>query len=133
MTPSDTIILVSYFFVLSILAVYGWHRYYLVYLYMRHKESQPVEPAAARPAAGRDGPASDLQRDVRCRSAHRGGLPASIIRASCSKFRCWTIRPTKPAKDSRAGGRRHAAQGIDIKYFHRTDRTGYKAERSKPG
>ena len=23
--------------------------------------------------------------------------------------------------------RRHAAQGIDIKYFHRTDRTGYKA------
>ena len=23
--------------------------------------------------------------------------------------------------------RRHAAQGIDIKYIHRTDRTGYKA------
>ena len=44
MTPSETLILVSYFFVLSILAVYGWHRYYLVYLYMRHKDSQPVEP-----------------------------------------------------------------------------------------
>ena len=49
MTPSDTIILVSYFFVLSILAVYGWHRYYLVYLYMRHKDSQPVEPPALDP------------------------------------------------------------------------------------
>src|SRR4029453_11918773 len=49
MTPSDTIILVSYFFVLSILAVYGWHRYYLVYLYMRHKESQPSEPAPLNP------------------------------------------------------------------------------------
>ena len=49
MTPSDTIILVSYFFVLSILAVYGWHRYYLVYLYMRHKDSQPVEPRALDP------------------------------------------------------------------------------------
>src|SRR6202011_4742090 len=49
MTPSDTIILVSYFFVLSILAVYGWHRYYLVYLYMRHRESQPVEPPRLDP------------------------------------------------------------------------------------
>ena len=49
MTPSDTIILVSYFFVLSILAVYGWHRYYLVYLYMRHKDSQPVEPEPLNP------------------------------------------------------------------------------------
>src|ERR1044071_4099003 len=41
MTPSDTIILVSYFFVLSILAIYGWHRYYLVYLYMKHKGNVP--------------------------------------------------------------------------------------------
>src|SRR5918994_1535550 len=49
MTPSDTFILVSYFFVLSILAVYGWHRYYLVYLYMRHKDSQPVEPPPLDP------------------------------------------------------------------------------------
>jgi cellulose synthase/poly-beta-1,6-N-acetylglucosamine synthase-like glycosyltransferase len=49
MTPSDTIILVSYFFVLSILAVYGWHRYFLVYLYMRHKDSQPAEPPPLDP------------------------------------------------------------------------------------
>ena len=45
MTPTETLILASYFFVLLILAVYGWHRYYLVYLYMRHKSEQPV-PAA---------------------------------------------------------------------------------------
>src|SRR6266540_2867498 len=45
----ETLILVSYFFVLSILAVYGWHRYYLVYLYMRHKDSQPLEPAPLNP------------------------------------------------------------------------------------
>src|SRR4030095_6983846 len=49
MTPSETIILVAYFFVLSILAVYGWHRYYLVYLYMRHKDSQPLEPPPLDP------------------------------------------------------------------------------------
>ena len=42
MTPAETFILALYFFVLVILAVYGWHRYYLVYLYMKHKDQQPV-------------------------------------------------------------------------------------------
>src|SRR6266571_4435633 len=43
MTIAETLILVSYFFVLIILAVYGWHRYYLVHLYRRNrdKEAQP--------------------------------------------------------------------------------------------
>ena len=42
MTAYETLILGTYFFVLVILAVYGWHRYYLVYLYMKHKGKQPV-------------------------------------------------------------------------------------------
>src|SRR6516164_8433770 len=43
MTPAETLTLVVYFFVLIILAVYGWHRYYLVYLYLsnRHKGPRP--------------------------------------------------------------------------------------------
>src|SRR4029453_6862526 len=41
MTAAETLTLASYFFVLIILAVYGWHRYYLVYLYMRNKDKQP--------------------------------------------------------------------------------------------
>src|ERR687891_154027 len=41
MTLAETLTLASYFFVLIILAVYGWHRYYLVYLYMRYKDQLP--------------------------------------------------------------------------------------------
>src|ERR1700675_2072961 len=41
MTLAETFTLVAYFFVLIILAVYGWHRYYLVYLYMRHRDREP--------------------------------------------------------------------------------------------
>ena len=41
MTPAETFTLAAYFFVLIILAVYGWHRYYLVYLYMRHRDKEP--------------------------------------------------------------------------------------------
>ena len=48
MTPTETLILGAYFFVLSILAIYGWHRYYLVYLYMKHKGDKVATPAAAR-------------------------------------------------------------------------------------
>src|ERR1044072_4458440 len=39
MTPSETLILAAYFFVLIVLASYGWHRYYLVYLYMRNRNN----------------------------------------------------------------------------------------------
>ena len=28
-------------FVLIVLAIYGWHRYYLVYLYMKNRDKQP--------------------------------------------------------------------------------------------
>ena len=41
MTPAETLTLAAYFFVLIILAVYGWHRYYLVYLYMRNRTNEP--------------------------------------------------------------------------------------------
>ena len=46
MTAVETLILAAYFFVLLILAVYGWHRSYLVYVYMKHKGEQPVPKAA---------------------------------------------------------------------------------------
>ena len=38
MTLAETLTLATYFFVLMILAVYGWLRYYLVYLYMRNRD-----------------------------------------------------------------------------------------------
>src|SRR4029077_3116230 len=41
MTPSETLTLATYFFVVIILAVYGWHRYYLVYVYMKNRGKEP--------------------------------------------------------------------------------------------
>src|SRR5919202_2608588 len=51
MTPAETLTLATYFFVLIVLAVYGWHRYYLVYLYMRNRDKEPRAdgPLASRP------------------------------------------------------------------------------------
>ena len=41
MSINETLTLAAYFFVLVILAVYGWHRYYLVYLYMSNRDKEP--------------------------------------------------------------------------------------------
>src|SRR5919108_1725716 len=49
MTPAETITLATYFFVLIILAIYGWHRYYLVYLYTRNRDNEPKAQTALNP------------------------------------------------------------------------------------
>ena len=41
MTLAETFTLAAYFFVVIVLAIYGWHRYYLVYLYMRYRDKEP--------------------------------------------------------------------------------------------
>ena len=127
MTPAETLTLAAYFFVLIILAIYGWHRYYLVYLYMSNRDKEPQARSAARSAAGRHDPAAALQRDVRRRSPDRRGLPRSTTRASCSRSRCSTTRPTRRAASPSWRCAASPPQGIDIKYIHRADRTGYKA------
>src|SRR5258707_11796720 len=49
MTPVETFTLAAYFFVLIILAIYGWHRYYLVYLYMSNRDKGPIAHASPNP------------------------------------------------------------------------------------
>ena len=67
MTLPETLILVVYFFVLSILAIYGWHRYYLVYLYMKNKDKAPLPlPPLRRDAAAGHHPAA--RSSTRCTS-----------------------------------------------------------------
>src|SRR5213592_1022031 len=126
MTPSDTFILVSYFFVLSILAVYGWHRYYLVYLYMRHKDSQPVEPAPLDPLPVvtvqlpiyNEMYVADRLIDAVCRLDYpRELLEIQVLDDSTDETQDIAERAV----------RRHASRGFDIRHIHRVDRTGYKA------
>src|SRR5258706_12441863 len=52
MTPAETLTLVAYFFVLIILAIYGWHRYYLVYLYMSNRDKEPRQGPPLDPLPG---------------------------------------------------------------------------------
>src|SRR5580658_10919094 len=40
----DLALLIPYFIVLTILAAYGAHRYWMVYLYYKHKQNKITEP-----------------------------------------------------------------------------------------
>src|SRR4029450_2485347 len=126
MTASETLILGTDFFVLVILAVYGWHRYYLVYLYMKNKGRQPV-PAGTLDVL----PPGTIQLPI----YNEMYVADRLIDAVCQIDYPRELLEIQVLDDStdettivaaRAGGRK-AAQGIDIKYLHRTDRTGFKA------
>jgi len=126
MTPAETAILATYFFVLVILAVYGWHRYYLIYLYMKNKDRVPVPNGtlAALPRVTIQLPiynemyVADRLIDAVCQLDYPPELlEVQVLDDSTDETRSVAERAV----------RRNADQGIDIKYLNRTDRTGYKA------
>jgi cellulose synthase/poly-beta-1,6-N-acetylglucosamine synthase-like glycosyltransferase len=126
MTSADTLILAAYFFVLVILAVYGWHRYYLVYLYMKHKDQQPV-PAGRFSSL----PSVTIQLPLYNEMYVVDRLVESVCRIDYPR-ELLEIQVLDDSTDetreiAELAVRRAAAQGIDIKYMHRTDRNGYKA------
>jgi cellulose synthase/poly-beta-1,6-N-acetylglucosamine synthase-like glycosyltransferase len=126
MTASDAAVLAVYFFVLSILAIYGWHRYYLVYLYTkyRHAGLAPVPPPAEWPVVTVQLPiynemyVVDRVIDAACALDYpRDRLQIQVLDDSTDETR----------QIAEAAVRRHASRGIDISYHHRPTRRGYKA------
>ena len=126
MTSAETLTLAAYFFVLIILAVYGWHRYYLVYLYMKNrnngpKAGPPLDPIPVvtiqLPLYNEMYVADRLIQAVAAIEYPRERLEIQVLDDSTDE----TVSIAELAV------RRLAAQGVDIKYYRRPDRTGFKA------
>jgi cellulose synthase/poly-beta-1,6-N-acetylglucosamine synthase-like glycosyltransferase len=126
MSLSETLILVLYFFVLSILAIYGWHRYYLVYLYMKHKANvpPPLPPPQTLPRVTVQLPifnemyVADRLIDAVCELDY----PQDLL-----EIQVLDDSTDETTEIAELAVRRHAARGFDIRYLHRVDRRGYKA------
>lgn len=126
MSASETLILATYFFVLVILAVYGWHRYYLVYLYMRNKDRLPV-PQGTLDAL----PRVTIQLPI----YNEMYVAERLVDAVCQidyprellEIQVLDDSTDETCKVAERAVRRQAAAGVDIVYLHRTERTGYKA------
>jgi cellulose synthase/poly-beta-1,6-N-acetylglucosamine synthase-like glycosyltransferase len=126
MTPVETLVLGAYFFVLVILAVYGWHRYYLVYLYMKSPGRPPVPVGELSPLPRvtvqlpiyNELYVADRLIDAVCQIDYpRELLEIQVLDDSIDETRTVAEQAV----------RRQAARGVDIVYLHRTNRTGFKA------
>jgi cellulose synthase/poly-beta-1,6-N-acetylglucosamine synthase-like glycosyltransferase len=127
MTLLETLILGAYFFILCILAVYGWHRYYLVYVYMRHKDKVPVLPAKGLDPL----PAVTIQLPIFNEMYVIDRLLDATVAIDYPR-ELMEIQVLDDSTDetqevARRAVERWAAEGYDVKYYHRDDRTGYKA------
>src|SRR5215467_12436162 len=126
MTVTETLTLAAYFFVLVVLAVYGWHRYYLVYLYMRYRDREPKPGASLDPA-----PVVTIQLPLYNEMYVADRLIAAVCAIEYPREQLEIQVLDDSTDETRSVAelavRRFAAQGIDIKYYHRTDRTGFKA------
>src|ERR1700687_2952019 len=126
MTPAETFTLACYFFVVIILAVYGWHRYYLVYLYMKNRDKQPQmgPPLNPLPVVTIQLPlynemyVADRLIDAVCRIDYPRELLEIQVLDDSTDETC---------SMAELAVRRSALLGADIKYYHRPDRTGFKA------
>ncbi|MGE3274606.1 MAG: cellulose synthase family protein [Vicinamibacterales bacterium] len=126
MTPAETFILAAYFFVLVILAVYGWHRYYLVYQYMKYRDEVPVPRHTLDPL-----PIVTVQLPLYNEMYVVDRLVEAVCRLDYPRDRL-EIQVLDDSTDetreiAELAVRRYQAQGVDIKYLHRTNRVGYKA------
>jgi cellulose synthase/poly-beta-1,6-N-acetylglucosamine synthase-like glycosyltransferase len=126
MTSTDTAILAAYFFILCILAMYGWHRYYLVWVYMRHKDNVPKPRPQLDPL-----PVVTIQLPIYNEMYVVDRLVGAVVQMDYPKHLLEIQVLDDSTDETRAiaelAVRRYAAQGFDIKYLHRIDRTGYKA------
>jgi cellulose synthase/poly-beta-1,6-N-acetylglucosamine synthase-like glycosyltransferase len=126
MTLGETLTLAAYFFVLIILAVYGWHRYYLVYLYIRNRDKEPRPTAQLDPL-----PVVTIQLPLYNEMYVADRLIDSVSRIEYPR-ELLEIQVLDDSTDetrsiAEHAVRRLATEGVDIKYYHRADRAGFKA------
>ena len=122
----DLAMMIPYFIVLFVLAVYGLHRYWLVYDYFAYAKNVPPAPPLVKnwPRVTVQLPIFNeryvIERLVEAVS--RFDYPAELL-----DVQVLDDSTDETCEVARACVERHAAQGMPIVYIHRTNREGYKA------
>jgi len=123
----DLALLIPYFIVLIILAAYGAHRYWLVYLYYKNKKNKTTDPAAFF---------SELPRvTVQLPIFNEQYVVDRLLDAVCKldypseklDIQLLDDSTDETIEVARALVERYAALGHPVYYLHRDNRAGFKA------
>jgi cellulose synthase/poly-beta-1,6-N-acetylglucosamine synthase-like glycosyltransferase len=122
----DLAMMIPYFIVLFVLAVYGMHRYWLVYDYFKYAKNVPAAPP---PVA--NWPKVTIQLPI---FNERYVIERLVDAVAAFDYppELLDIQVLDDSTDetcdvARSCVERHAAQGLPIVHIHRTNREGYKA------
>ncbi len=122
----DLMMMIPYFIVLIILAVYGLHRYWLVYDYYKYRKNVPGPPpeVTSWPRVTVQLPIFNeryvIERLVE--TVSRFDYPPELL-----DIQVLDDSTDETCEVARACVERHAAQGVPISYIHRSNRAGFKA------
>lgn len=128
----DNVIVASYFIVLAILAIYGIHRYQMVYLYYKHKRNLPRPQARFEKL-----PAVTVQLPI----FNEMYVAQRLIDSVCALNYPKDLLEIQVLDDStdetqdvaQACVKKWAGRDFDIHYIHRPNRDGFKAGALKDG
>jgi cellulose synthase/poly-beta-1,6-N-acetylglucosamine synthase-like glycosyltransferase len=122
----DLAMMIPYFLVLCVLALYGLHRYWLVYDYYKYSKNVPGPP----PSVG-NWPRVTVQLPIfneryvierLVDAVSRFDYPAELL-----DVQVLDDSTDETQQVARTCVERHAVQGMRITYIHRSNREGYKA------
>jgi len=122
----DLAIVIPYFLVLGVLAAYGFHRYWLVYCYSKHRANVPGKPAemANWPKVTIQLPIYNERYVVErlVEAISRLDYPSDLLEVQL-------LDDSTDETQQVAQGcvERYRALGLDVHYLHRANREGYKA------
>ena len=122
----DLAMVIPYFAVLVVLAMYGLHRYWLVYDYFLYSKNVPPPPPPVT-----NWPRVTVQLPIFNERYVIERLTEAVARFDYPRERL-DVQVLDDSTDetqevARACVERHAAQGMPITYIHRKNREGYKA------
>jgi len=125
----DLALLIPYFIVLIILAAYGGHRYWLVYLYYKHQANKTTEPAAHFQL--HDLPRVTVQLPIFNEQYVVDRLLDAVCRLDYPRekldIQLLDDSTDETAEVARILVERYAALGNPVVYLHRDNREGFKA------
>jgi cellulose synthase/poly-beta-1,6-N-acetylglucosamine synthase-like glycosyltransferase len=126
MSPLEIVVISAYVAVLLVLSVYGSHRYYMAYLYYRHKFRLPT-PRARFEALPRVTVQLPIFNEMYVVNRLIGAVCALDYPRDRLEVQVLDDSTDETCEIAQACVERWREQGVDICYVHRQNRQGFKA------